>query len=219
MPYYRRTYRQKYPFRRRRRYYRRKYRKPTMGSLTSKLKYLGLAKESKFHSVVNSALAILSTGSIVSISDIGQGDTINTRDGNQCRVRAIYGKYFISQGAESAIQNLRHMIIIDKSPDGTAPTLSEILQDATAGDSLVSGLNITNVSRFRVLYNRVYRISDSGNANDKYIKFYKKCNIQLNFQGAGSASQVNQKIYEVFLSDVGADGPTITSDLRLRFYG
>lgn len=195
----------------------RRKRRVRRSGLVRQLRAVGLAPELKFHEVTNSGTAVPDTGVIATINSIGQGDGDNDRDGAKIRIKSMYGKYLFQIHASATSTQIRHMIVIDRSPDGTAPTLAEILNDATIDDNLVSALNPDNITRFRIIRDRLYTLDDS-NRQAVMPKFYMKCNYEIQFNST-TGDDVNQDIFQIFISNEDTNTPTVTSHLRLRFYG
>lgn len=174
--------------------------------------------EFKENVVSNTATAISATAFISSLDVMAQGDTDATRSGNLIRVKSIQWEGFATIHASAANTSLRIMVILDKQSNGANPGLSDILNDPSAGDAIVSSRNIDGMHRFVVLYDRKFVLSQTGQGIVKW-KFYKKCSLPIRYDGnAGDITDLaSNNILLVMVSNEPTNSPAITHSGRIRF--
>jgi len=130
----------------------------TRGSLLSQVKSLQkvvkrLAPEVKYKDFDTSATNVPTTGTVVHISGIDQGDSMATRTGNQIVIQKINLSGFWMRNATDfgADAFTRFAIVVDKEQvNATAPTAANIF-DVPSNPTQALPLT-SNLERFRILY-------------------------------------------------------------------
>ncbi len=174
--------------------------------------------EFKENVVTNTATAVTTSAFINSLDVMAQGDTDATRSGNLIRVKSIQWEGFATIHASAANTSLRIMVILDKQSNGANHALADILNDATAGDAIVSSRNIDGMHRFIVLYDRKFILSQTGQGIVKW-KFYKKVSLPIRYDGnAGNITDLaSNNITLVMVSNEATNAPAVTHSGRIRF--
>jgi len=160
--------------------------------------------EKKFFDVALGNTSIATTGTVYvsSINKVTQGNGESQMLGKkitiksiQIRLRAIapYDEDVI--GAIESTGTVRVCLFLDKQCNGAAATIADVFETATA----LGMLNMENSKRFRLLKEWIITINQNigsyyqgGQVVDaapasKYVKFYKKCNIRIDFSPEASA--------------------------------
>jgi len=96
------------------------------------------------------------------LNGISQGDTGNTRDGDQVKVMKTYGKIMLSNTDIDASHFFRIMLVVDRQADGTVPTVSELLDVGNSEPDMIAHNNMDNKFRFRVLKDKLVKLNPSG---------------------------------------------------------
>lgn len=174
--------------------------------------------EFKFHDVQNTVTAITRTPNIIQLTNIPQGDTSESRDGAQIKITRLTIKYIISGSPSSVFTWVRVMLVHDKQTNQAIYTDSDLLQDVSAFDSLVSANNLDNKYRFRVLYNKVHRFSNVGN-NSSYSEIMKDLDMRIRFDNSTStiADLTSSSLSLVFISNEDTNSPLLTLFSRIRY--
>lgn len=215
MPRYYRRRRRRFASRPYRRMYRRRnYRR---NNVISTLSRVGMKPELNGNNFQLDDTSISSSGSITSIGAVAQGDSRITRTGDLIRLRSIYGRLFFTINGSATNTQIRHLIIIDKTPDGTAPTLTELLDNPTVPLSLVSPINFNQTQRFRIIRDKLYTLNDV-NTTTLAVKYFRRLNMTVSFNG-GTATPIRNQLFEIFISSEATNTPTVSSTGRFRFYG
>lgn len=148
-----------------------------------------------------------------------QGDSVNTRDGDNLFIKSLRLK---GQVATSG-QDVRVRVIVFQWMEDNAtssPTASDILQDVTQYDILNSPYKINGPKHFKVLMDRRYVLDSPGQTWSRLFQANLKLpqkKIQFN---AGLATGVGQ-VYVMTLSDTytvaSGSGGNVTWYSRLRY--
>ncbi len=186
-------------------------------TLAKKLKKL-INVEFKEHNVQATTSAFSTTPTITQISNIDQGDTRLTRDGDQIKVTSIYFRCIVGMNASAARTSIRIMIIKDKQTNSAIYAIGDLLEDTTANDALVSPINLDNRSRFTILMDKQLNMSDNSVQLVK-IQWFKKQQQKIIYDGSGNgiADLTSGSYSLVLISSEATNTPTITLFTRLRF--
>lgn len=216
-------------YRRPRRRYRR--RAPTRGAIYGRaatqlykdvktLKNL-INVEFKYHDTQFSQQAH-TTGAILSLNFVSQGDGATSRDGDQFRMKSLelHGAVALPSAATRP-NNTRLMLILDTEPTGALPALTDILDDQSGAINFYyAPRNLDNRTRFIVLKDWHYTVNPNG--TEAYqINHYRKLDIKTLFNGAtGSITTLkNNHLFLLVAGDEasGANNPTYALSSRIRY--
>lgn len=222
MPY-RRSYRRSYA----RRPYRRPYRQAPRASkfvqyastavaaynMAKKLK--GVINSELKHHDATSSTAISSTGLVVHLSDIAQGDSESTRDGRSILPKSIYLQGHYVMNATASRTSIRTVLILDRRPDAGAPTWTDVYESADVN-------SLRNISsdqgRFRVLYERTDTLTDGGKEISLWKKFVPISRVHCKFDGTAATDTSQNAFYLLQVSSEATNTPSQSLQSRLRFY-
>lgn len=133
------------------------------------------------------------TGQIEVLNDMGQGDTLDTREGRRASMESLTMRYQIRiNDVGGGLANYRLMIVWDKYPNNGVATADEILDFSTVidGEEALAMPNLGNRERFQILYDdtngiapgkgikQVYGTSGGNLECDFSQKHYLKINKQ-----------------------------------------
>lgn len=175
--------------------------------------------------VVSAAGTIQAAGSFVNIA---QGVTESERVGRKCTIRAVQWNYQLALTASAGAtltggDTVRVIIYLDKQCNGATAAVADILES----DDYQSFYNLTNSGRFKILHDKFHDINPTAGAGDgaandqakivRQYKFYKTCNIPLEFSAAtGAIAEIRSNNLGILtLSALGLTG--LDSQLRVRF--
>lgn len=175
--------------------------------------------EKKYYDVNQSNISISNSGFVLHVTNVAtQGDdNVGERVGDRITSKSISCKAYIEGNAANTTEYINLALILDKHPNGTAPTLANIFEN---GADVNSPINWTNKERFVVL--RRFRIPMSPNLTrinempefyisfdkDKRLSKHKNCT----FDSANGARE--NHVYWVGCSDKAANMPVIYSRFR-----
>lgn len=139
-----------------------------------------------------------------SIVAIGQGDTQETRTGNQILVTGLYGRFMVRSADTTNF--VRAVLYIPKDPTVTLTSVALDYIDSIDQD------------KFTVLYDRVFNLNTAG-GNQKIFTIARKFNrgarkgIQVQYSGTASTDQSRNNLHLYFVSD-----STVVSDPPIYGY-
>lgn len=166
---------------------------------------------------------MLDSGTITPLNIIGQGDTSQQRSGRRVRITKVTFKCMIkiNQGTALTIpnQNWRVMLVLNRQSNGATFTLADLLQDPSAGDSIVSPYNLASANRFHMYFDRSGWVSSSVTSRHIDFTFYPNFDVLYSGTGSGIADIVTNSLSLLYLSDIasGSNGPDITWHSVTRF--
>lgn len=166
--------------------------------------------EYKYHAVSSSLNPALA-GAVLSLSRIAQGDTEQTRDGNNCKAKSLWAKWTMYKHASATATFVRMIWFIDtQNISGSAPSVTDVLQSADVNEFK----NHNNRKRFVFMKDIVIDLGDKTTHNGEW---YKKMSMQLTFDGSADTDTVDKSLYLLYLSNEATNTPTLLIKHRLRF--
>ncbi len=171
-------------------------------------------KERKFidTQIVNTAMA--ATGTITQLTNLVQGVTDSTRIGNKITVVGCLLTYIIDANITT---NIRVLLVQDKQTNGAIYLNSDLFQDETAQDIIVSPKNADFKRRFKVYHDKNYSYSVAGVATKFYKKFFKM-NIPMRFDANnGDITDIQSNSLSWFVATETA-GAGVVNTLFCRVY-
>lgn len=163
--------------------------------------------EKKFAFYPESVQSVDSSGVVKPLHQLAQGDQEFNRSGIKVTAKGVGFHAVIVGHASAASTIFRIMIVVDKRQImDAAPTISAILQE----NKPLSYIRGTHLDRWRVLYDKMFVLDNIGNRT-AIIRFWKKLNLNIHFNGTGSGDIERNGVYYVILSDQPTNTPTYTS--------
>lgn len=168
MPYRRNRYRRRsglkrYGQARSRRTFRRRRRVPSGYGTYAMMKGHGGFGSMKHLDQAFTAAQISTTYNSYFLAGIAQGTGHNKRIHNKIHIRSIRWRFTVTPGIEHILSTSFWALIVDKMPDGTAPTQAEIWEVTDPNSFQKKG----NAGRFRVLRQKHFVMQGDGNDNAK----------------------------------------------------
>lgn len=164
----------------------------------------------------NSGTISTTAGNPLNPTNIGQGDTDQTRDGNSILVNGLLLKSTFTKNASATASRVRILIVLDKqqTPD-TAPSYTDII-DPTFTDQILAPLNNETVGRYTVLMNRV--ITLDSNKPKRTMQKYFRLNHHVRYNGTASSDVQKGGLWVLIVSDEATNAPSYTVQSRTYFY-
>lgn len=185
------------------------------------------SQELKYHSAIISgaiptlgALATDAAGTTSTLCKIPQGDTEVQRDGRRCIIKSISMRGYI-QNCDTTVQtaNYRVILILDTQANGANPSYADVFKTTTTN----TFNNLENSRRFRTLKSWKVSLSNqiTGQGVYRNLKFYKKCNIPMEYSGTtGAIATIKSNNLIVFTISEGQNNEAnLLLEFRLRFQG
>lgn len=165
--------------------------------------------ESRMLNTQLSSIGVSTTGTSTYLTPVDQGDTQNSRQGNQIRLTGMHGKMILTAGDSTNV--VRTILYIPK-----------------VSSSSISGVGVNDfvdLDQYTVLQDRLHTLSTSGSSQVKSFTISKKFNkgarkgILVQFSGpTGSSQTVKNAMKLYYVSDSGAAvHPTLDANIRVYF--
>lgn len=160
--------------------------------------------------------AIDYNGSVTNLNSIAQGDTRVNRQGRTVLAKYLSGRIAIYNNATAGSCTVRLFIVCDKMNQGSAPSVSDILEGVGANTAPLSALKQINTQRFKILWSRL-TTTDTNNPIQLF-KYYLPMSTHLYFDGANATDYQKNALFLVMISDQQTNTPSINLYNRLAFY-
>lgn len=171
-------------------------------------------REKKKADSVYSAIQPGNTGTTENrLTGIAQGDQDYERSGNQITVTSISGRLSGIMAGAAVGTTARFVIVQDlQQISDVDPGWADVFSQQ-APEAL---LEHETVGRFRILYDKVVQMSNSG-TRQFYFKFYKKCNVKVRYNGANATDHQKNGIYFMHISNEATTKPSVWGNIRLNY--
>jgi len=175
--------------------------------------------ERKNIDVAANAQPIYAIGAMRLLNGIQQGNTASTIVGRKAQLQSLLlNVTWISAADPAGV--IRCLVVYDKSPGGTAPTVSDVL----TASGTTQPLNLLNADRFIVLVDERMPVGSAGatgdNGSGSFNRFVK---MNLPFVGPSTAGAIagieTGAVYFVMIDDsvVAVTNHTFSFNSRIRY--
>lgn len=176
-------------------------------------KIISKQHERKFAEVATASLTPSATMATANahLSGIAQGDSEETRDGNELRVKSIRVNYTIQQNPSATATMVRVVIARMKSTiNDTAPDWNNIFVE----DTIETHKDHRLAQRFNILMDRTHLLGDKILQLGKY---YKACDYKVKFNGPASNDYESGNLFIWFVSNEVLNTPTVRYSTQVSF--
>ena len=170
--------------------------------------------ELKYHDQVLGNTSASSTGTVIPLTSIAQGDTNATRNGNSILAKSLYMKYQIEFNAASTGGAVVKMWLVQDKQQiaDTTPAYTDIFENT----NVFSFLNKNNIGRFNILSSKTFTYDT---AKLQYqMEFTKQLNQHIRFNGTASTDLQKNHYYLVVATDILTNVPNYLYASRLTYY-
>lgn len=198
------------------------------GRFGANARNLGNIPENKFFDTTL-GFTVDATGEVPATGQLNlipQGDTESTRDGRQCSIDSIQIKatVYLDPAAGAGTSQACLMLVQDTQCNGAAAAAGDVM---TGTNFSVNMINLANSKRFKIIKKWDMSFNPGAGVNGaiapmiKYIKYYKKCNVPLEFSAAtGALTEIKSNNLFLLASSVATDDVIVVNGTcRLRFRG
>ncbi len=191
----------------------------------------GQGQEKKFFDTIKANTTVSAAGTLFSpsLNLIPQGTTEKERIGRLATVKNLYIKGEVRMPAQTASSathdRVRIIVYVDKQTNGTGAAVLDLLETA----SINSFRNLTNITRFDFVQDRVINLNCVGGAGNGTAdswgefgvnyRFSKRCNMPVEFDStAGAITEIRSN--NIGVMAISANGSaTLLYTARVRFTG
>lgn len=174
--------------------------------------------EFKYNDFISGANVSNTTAKYHLLNGISRGTDSTNRIGRSIKVKSIeINMYMYASTSATTEMFARFILILDKEPNGLAPSFGDILQSTSSPTNLISPRNLDNRKRFIILKDQLRKFSSSGNNDAQGFEFYKKMDFHTiyNAGDTGTISDIDSN--SLYLCVVGSD-PSSTHSPIYNFY-
>lgn len=154
------------------------------------------------------------------LNGISRSTTYNTRIGNSIKMVSLDVGVLVTRNTASTTNNfVRCAIILDKNPNATVMTATEMYA-AAAANPILSPRNLDNRNRFVTLKEWIIDIGNAGNRPSVHMKSFKKLNMHTIYNGSttGLIDDIQENaLYFMCVSDASTNAPSVTFYSRIRY--
>lgn len=159
-----------------------------------------------------------STGTLVLLNGCSKGDDIANRTGRKINVKSIYLQGWVRPNTTTPTTDFgRIMIIVDRSVNGSAPAVTDVLESADE----TAFRNLSNRNRFRIIHDEFVVAGDDDVAPFySPMRWYKKITIPTTFNDgdAGTAADiVSNGVFLLHICKNTTNPMSIKLEVRVRF--
>ncbi len=157
-----------------------------------------------------------STGAVVSLGAIAQGDDYQERQGRKIKIVSMRSKGCIQLNASATFTTVRCVIVRDNSGTTTQPTIGQVFADAAAMfGGKVSLSDPQSNSRFALLSDKFYTLW----VEKPFITFdiYSKAVWHMIFSGTASTDEGKGGLYLMIASNEATNDPVVSASTEIRF--
>ncbi len=158
-----------------------------------------------------------STGSVVNLTAIAQGDDIANRQGNKIRVKhiSVSGKVAVNSAATAS--QVRIMIVRDNNGSTTQPAITDLFTDVATFRFNKNKLgDPQSNSRFSILMDRFFEV-DSIRASDLSLRWSSSLDHHIFYTGVGATDEGKGNIYLFIASNEATNDPDVRMDAMIKF--
>lgn len=179
--------------------------------------------EFKYYDVANTSQSINTTGNVVVLNNVIQGDLTTRRDGNKLKMYSLEFRGTIrSTGSDDTPELARMMIVQCTNQDDTNLTVATTEHGVLMTSTVYSPRNILGSAknRYRIIWDKIIKVKPSITAEEdiQLFKYYKKWKNGLNVEFASEATDTPRKnsLYLVTVSTATFNG-SFNYFSRIRF--
>lgn len=203
-------------------YYRSRH--PTYGQIFSKLYHdVGVLKRyvNTEKKVIDNNLTLVpnnTVGTVSCLNAVAQGDGNNQRDGSSIKMLSVQLKGDITIDSLATRSRVRVLLLLTHDADGAIPTLSAGTGQVLSALDIYAYYNKDTIHKFNILWDHTWCLDSDARDRVKFNKYFK-LSQKVRYDGTGGANTDLSKnaIYCLFLSDEGANIPSIHMLTRMTF--
>lgn len=175
----------------------------------------GLVNSEMLHNRIGGNMTIDSTGGVLALSAISQGDTDSGRTGNSIFTRNLFMNLNIKANASNLSTQFVRIILFQDNQQisDTTPTVTDVLDSAYPN----APLNQSAAGRFTVMRNWEFYLN-SGTHPGKVLKKYFKLWHHIRYNGSASTDIQRGGLYLLYISDQSVNPPTSGYQIKLGYH-
>lgn len=177
----------------------------------------GMVNAEKNYFDSNDSTSPTYNGTLYKVLDMAQGTDVLQRIGNSILVKSIYLNASCAINASATKSLVRIVIFVDKMNQGSDPAVSDIISVTGNGFAPICPLNVDHTSRYRILLDQKFALSNNGVQYRTYKK-YLKTKFHAKFTGSASTDVYKNQVYLLLVSDENTNAPLVNTCVRIGYY-
>lgn len=158
-----------------------------------------------------------STGAVVNLTPVAQGDSASGRQGNKIRAKYIKCGGVITLNASATNSRVRMVIVRDNNGSTTQPTIAELF--STASIMLNNRPKLGDAqpnSRFSILWDKML-IMDAGHGLTQKFTWSSSLDHHVFFTGTGATDEGKGHIYLMIVSNEATNDPVVAASANFKY--
>lgn len=198
------------------------------GNLNKRRRGVTIQPEMKFNDVTF-ATAATTTPTVVSLTNFAAGDTALLRDGNKIATKSLNFRMQVANEALTQSNTVRCVVVVDKQPNGAAPTYSgSVVTSVFDAATVVAQRQVSTASRFHILKDDTFVVNQEGSTGGALSQAFWQCYLKIaekyqlcTFGDSAAGEPISNALYLMYIGSTasGATDTTVTGTARLRFFG
>lgn len=179
------------------------------------VKYIkGLVNSEVYKKDTTASVTPNTTGAIVHLTAIQQGDDDGQRSGLSIFARSLYFRALLTMNASATNTSTRLILFRDNQQIGdSAPAITDLLE----GAEIQSPLNNLHVGRFTILMDKTVDLSDGGDRVHTCVHFIKM-KKHVRYNGTNSTDIQKNGLYLAHFSTEATNTPTLVYYARVGYH-
>ncbi len=158
-----------------------------------------------------------STGAVLALTAIAQGDDIANRQGNKIRAKHLSVRGHIQINGSATTSHGRMLIIRDNNGSTAQPAITDLFLDAS---TMRVGKNKLgdpqSNSRFTILWDYTYTI-DAINKNQVFFKYSMELDHHIYFTDTAATDEGKGHLYLFTASNEATNDPVVSANCMIKF--
>jgi len=177
--------------------------------------------------------SVSGAGAYSLLNGLNLGTSAITRVGRQIMMKSFHLKLLMSgatfaQTPTAPMSAVRIMVVYDLQPNGVTPAASDLLENATTGNQVVSSTALRYAGRFKILFDKRYNLNNQLAAtttttfSEVFDEMYQKINLKTIYANTnnGDITDIDTGAMFLFLtteSGAAANDPIAQFYMRIRY--
>lgn len=189
---------------------------------------IALAPELKYNDVTFNTDAT-TTPTVVSLTNFAAGDTALLRDGNKILTKSLNFRMQVANEALTQSNTIRCVVVVDKQPNGTAPTYSgNVVTSVFDAQTITAQRQVSTQSRFHILKDEVFVLNQIGSTGgalsqafwQAFVPIPAKYELAI-FGDQNAGEPITNGLYFMYIGSTAAGvvDTDVVGTARLRFIG
>ena len=158
-----------------------------------------------------------STGAVLHLTGMGQGDDFGERIGRKIRLKSINVQGSIVINASATATILRMMIVRDNNGTTTQPAITDLFASASVfATNLNKRGDPQSNSRFSVLMDKFVQL-DAVRQSQVKVKHYSQQDFHVYYSGTAATDEGKGALYLFIASNEATNDPVVSVDCQIKW--